>query len=103
MDRDECCELTPVDGVLEFKLGFEVRSVSIIGGFGDLDGLEVLDIIEGLLEDGKEDREALRLTAAAPFEVRVSLRAGAFVPLVVGRWCVGCMSLVPISLVFAFL
>lgn len=39
-DNDECCDDTPLEGVFEFELGSDVRSVSIMGGLGDLDGLE---------------------------------------------------------------
>jgi len=48
----------PLEGVFEFELGSEMRSVSIMGGLGDLDGLlECLDIAEGDLEEGNEDRD----------------------------------------------
>jgi hypothetical protein len=39
----------PLDGVFELELGSDVRSVSIIGGFGLLEGLEFRDIAEGPL------------------------------------------------------
>lgn len=37
-DRDECCDDTPLEGVLDFELGSETRSGSRAGGNGDLDG-----------------------------------------------------------------
>lgn len=58
-DKDECCEEMPLDGVFEFELGLDVRSVSIIGGFGDLEGLEWRDIAEGERDEGNEERDAL--------------------------------------------
>lgn len=63
--RDECCELTPPDGVLDLVLGFEVRSVSIIGGLGDREDLVFLDIaeVERFLEEGKDDNEDRRAAA----------------------------------------
>lgn len=71
------------------ELGLEVRSVSIIGGFGLLDGLEFRDIVDGDLEEGKEDKDVLRLLAMAlPLEleaVAVAVSAVPMVPLVVGR------------------
>lgn len=68
-DSDECWEETPLEGVFEVELGSDVRS--IMGGLGDLDGLEFLDMAEGEREDGKEDREVRRLLLAngLPFEV----------------------------------
>jgi hypothetical protein len=79
-DKDECCEDTPLEGVFEFELGSEVRSVSIMGGLGDLDGLECRDITEGDLEDGNEDSDVLRC-ATLPLELRLAV----FV-VVGGRW-----------------
>ena len=90
-DNDECCEETPLEGVLELELGSEVWSVSIIGGFGLLEGLGCLvDIAEGERLEGKDEREVLRLRPAEPLEivvVRVSVASTA--PLVVGR----CMAM----------
>lgn len=61
-DSDECCDETPVDGVFDFELGFEERSVSAIGGgWGDRDGRDVLDIDEGDREAGKLESEVRRL------------------------------------------
>lgn len=74
-DSEECCEETPLEGVFPLELGFEVRSVSIMGGFGDLEGLEWRDIVEGDLEDGKEEREVLRCGGMLPFELQVFLSA----------------------------
>lgn len=62
-DSEECWEETPLEGVLELELGSEVRSVSIIGGLGLLEGR--LDIAEGEREEGKEDRDVLRLMPAS--------------------------------------
>jgi hypothetical protein len=58
-EREECCEDMPLDGVFELELGSDVRSVSIIGGFGLLEGLEFRDIAEGDRDDGKDDKEVL--------------------------------------------
>jgi hypothetical protein len=91
-DRDECWEDIPLDGVFEFELGLEVRSVSIMGGLGDLDGLlECRDIAEGDLEEGKDDSDVRRFAGALPLELQVSVVP--VVPLVVGRcWraCIAC-------------
>jgi hypothetical protein len=86
-DKDECCEETPLEGVFEFELGFDVRSVSIIGGFGDLEGLERLDIVEGDREDGKDERDVLRFAIVLPLEFHVAAAVSVVevVPLVVGR------------------
>jgi len=85
-DSDECWEETPLDGVFEFELGFEVRSVSIMGGLGDLDGrLECRDMADGDREEGNDERDVLRFagTLALPLELVVSVVP--VVPLVVGR------------------
>jgi len=96
-EREECCEDTPLDGVLEFELGLDVRSVSIIGGFGDLDGLEFRDMAEGDREDGNEEREVLRFGAALPLELQVAaVSVVPVVPLVAGRCCIA--ALVPFDL-----
>jgi hypothetical protein len=90
-DRDECgecCEDMPLEGVFEFELGSDVRSVSIIGGFGLLDGLECLDMAEGDREEGKDDREVLRLLIPElPFEMVVVTTVSDVpeFPLVLGR------------------
>jgi len=89
-ERDECCDETPLEGVFEFDtLRSDVRSVSIMGGFGDLDGLECLDIAEGLREDGKDESDVLRLGATLPLELHAVAVVSAVpvVPLVVGRVC----------------
>lgn len=70
------------------------------GGFGDLEGLEFLDIIEGEREDGKDDREVRRFRGAL---LLVLVEAAAVsvvevVPLVVGR-CISA-SLAFVSFVF---
>jgi len=68
-----------------------VRSVSIMGGLGDLDGLlECLDIAEGDLDEGKEDREVRRLAGALPLELQVSVVP--VVPLVVGPCWTACIA-----------
>ena len=97
-ERDECCDDTPLDGVLEFELGLEVRSVSIMGGLGDLDGLECRDIADGDREEGKEEREVRRL-GALPLEL-VVVSVVPVVPRVVGRCIVA--ALVSTSFAFAF-
>jgi hypothetical protein len=59
-ERDECFDETPLEGVFElaFEFGSDVRwSVSSVGGCGDL------DICDSEREDGKEERDVLRLTA----------------------------------------
>jgi hypothetical protein len=75
-DTDECWEDIPLDVVLEVELGSDVRFVAIMGGLGDLEGrLECRDIVEGDLEEGKEEREVLRAAVALPFEPHVPLLA----------------------------
>lgn len=105
-DSDECWEDTPLEGVFEFELGSEVRS--IMGGLGDLEGLEFLDMSEGEREDGKEDREVRRLLLAngLPFEVlekvlergaevllamAVEVSLAVVVPRVEGRCCISAI------------
>jgi hypothetical protein len=66
--------------------------VSIMGGFGDLDGLECLDIADGDREEGKEERDVRRLEAL-PLELPV-VSVVAVVPLVVGRCCIMAAALV---------
>lgn len=46
---------------MDFELGFEVRSASNIGGWGDFGGREWWDICDDDLEAGKDDREVLLL------------------------------------------
>lgn len=87
-DKEECCDDTPLEEVFEFELGSDVRSVSIMGGLGDLDGLECRDISEGDLEDGNEDKDVLRC-ATLPLELRVTV-------VVVGGRCMA------ISLLYYF-
>lgn len=82
----------PLDGVFEFELGLDVRSVSIIGGLGDLDGLlECLDMAEGDLEEGKEEREVRRFGGPLPLELQVSAVLPV-VPRVVGRCWMACIA-----------
>ena len=89
-DSEECWEDIPLQGVFEFELGSEVRSVSIMGGLGDLDGLlECLDIADGDLEEGKEDRDWW-FAGALPLELQVSVVP--VVPLVVGRCWTACIA-----------
>jgi hypothetical protein len=90
-ERDECCEDTPLDGVFEVELGSEFRSVSIMGGLGDLDGLECRLIAEGEREEGNEDSEVLRFAGALPLELQVDMVSVVpAVPLVVGR-CIAAL------------
>ena len=93
-DSDECCDDTPLEGVFEFELGFEVRSVSIIGGLGLLDGLECLDIVEGDREEGKDEREVRRFAPMLPLEVVTVATVSVVpeVPLVVGRCCIALIA-----------
>lgn len=42
-----------------------------MGGLGDREGRECLDIAEGLREEGNEEREALRFAAVLPLEFMV--------------------------------
>jgi hypothetical protein len=97
-ESEECCDETPLDGVLEFELGSDVRSGSIIGGLGLLDGLEFRDIADGDREDGKDDRDVLRLLTAAfvlPLELEVAVVSVVPVgPLVLGRCIVFFVALV---------
>lgn len=57
---EECCDETPLDGVLEFELGSE-------GGIGLREGFEFRDIVDGDREEGK--------TTTLPLEVEVSVFA----------------------------
>jgi hypothetical protein len=59
-DRDECCEDGPMEEVLDLVLGSEVRSVSAMGGCGDLDGREWKDICDGERDGGNEERDVRR-------------------------------------------
>ena len=61
-----------------------------MGGFGLLDGLECLDIVEGDREEGKEESEVRRLTPMLPLELVVVATVSVVpeVPLVVGRCCI---------------
>lgn len=70
-ERDECWEETPLEGVFEFELGFEVRSVSIIGGLGDLEGLEWRDIADGDREEGNEERDVRRFDRTLMFPLEL--------------------------------
>ena len=70
------------------ELGSDVRSVSFIGGLGDLDGLEWRDTALGDLDEGKEERDVRR--GPAPLLPLESL--GSVVPVVAlvdGR-CIAC-------------
>jgi hypothetical protein len=89
-DSDECCDDTPVEGAFEFELGLDIRSVSIIGGLGLLDGLECLDMVEGDREEGKDESEVRRLTPMLPLELVVVATVSVVpeVPLVFGRCCI---------------
>lgn len=88
-ERDECSDDTPLEGVFEFELGSDVRSVSIMGGFGLLDGLDRLDMVEGDREEGKDDSEVRRLTPMLPSELVIVATVSVVpeAPLVEGRCC----------------
>lgn len=100
--KDECCDDTPLEGVFEFELGSEVRSVSIMGGFGDRDGLECLDMAEGDREDGKDDNDVRRFVGAVPLVFHVAA-AVSVVEDDVARVDGSCMSSVPLDLAFVSL
>jgi hypothetical protein len=89
-ESEECWDDTPLVGVFELELGSDVRSVSIIGGLGLLEGREFRDIVEGDRAGGNEEREVRRF---ALFEMKLSLYSTVSVvpavPLVVER----CMAL----------
>jgi hypothetical protein len=74
--------------------------VSIIGGLGDLDGLECRDIADGDREEGKEEREVRRL-GALPLELAV-VSVVPVVPLVVGRCIVAAGAAALVAGSFAF-
>lgn len=61
-----------------------------MGGFGLLDGLERLDMVESDLEEGKDDSEVRRLTPMLPsgLLVMATVSAVPVVPLVEGRCCI---------------
>ena len=69
-----------------------------MGGLGLLEGLEFRDIADGDREEGKDERDVLRLFTVAfvlPFEVEVAVVSVVpFVPLVVGRCIASFVSLV---------
>lgn len=76
--------------------------MSIIGGLGDLDGLECRDIADGDREEGNEERDVRRLGAAAlPLELPV-VSVVPVVPLVVGRCCIITAALGAATFAFAF-
>jgi len=61
--------------------------VSIMGGLGDLEGLECRDIADGDREEGKDERDVRRLgVGALPLELPI-VSVVPVVPLVVGRCC----------------
>lgn len=77
-DKDECCDEipVPVEGVLDFELGSDMRSGSLtipppppaMGGMGDREGLEEerCDICDAEREGGGIDAsEVLRMCSAA--------------------------------------
>lgn len=60
-DSDECCDSGPIDSVLDFELGSDVRSESAKGGWGDLEGRrECCDMSEADREEGKLAKEVRR-------------------------------------------
>ncbi len=75
--------------------------MSIIGGFGDLDGLECRDIADGEREEGNEEREVLRFAGALPLELQVAVVSVVpVVPLVVGR-CIVALIAVAVAVAVA--
>lgn len=55
----------PLEADLELELGSEVRSVSLMGGIGLLDGL-ALAMAGGDGDEGKDDREVRRGAPMVP-------------------------------------
>lgn len=91
-EREECCEDGPLDGDFEFEVGSDVRSVSIIGAFGLLDGFEFRDIADGDRDLGKDDREVLRGPPRRPpllLELVVNVKS--VVPLVIVGRCMAAL------------
>ena len=61
-----------------------------MGGLGLLEGRECRDIAEGDLDEGKEERDVLRLTPALELE-KVVVSVVPMVPRVVGRPCIATL------------
>jgi hypothetical protein len=59
-DKDECCEDSPIEGVLDSELGSETLSASKFGGSGDREGRDPCDICDADREEGNEEREVRR-------------------------------------------
>lgn len=59
---EECCEDgCSIDGALEWELGSEMRSESVMmASCGDLDGRDAKDICDADGDIGKEESEGLR-------------------------------------------
>ena len=77
--------------------------MSIMGGFGDLDGLECRDIADGDREEGKDERDVRRLgVGALPLELPVVVVSVVpVVPLVVGRCCMIATAAGLVTAIFA--
>lgn len=58
---DECCEGGSIDSVLERELGSDIRSASVMGRGGDLDGRDKSDICDGDGEVGNDERDGRRI------------------------------------------
>ena len=75
--------------------------MSIMGGLGDLDGLECRDIADGDREEGNEERDVRRLgVGALPLELPV-VSVVPVVPLVVGRCCIIATAAALVTATFA--
>jgi hypothetical protein len=92
-EREECCEDGPLDGDFKSELGSEVRSVSIIGAFGLLDGFEFrdIDIADGDRDLGKDDREVLRGPPRRPPLLELVVNVKSVVPLVIVGRCMAAL------------
>lgn len=58
-----------MEEALDLELGSEVRSVSAMGGCGDLDGREWKDICDGERDGGNEEREVRRWCGSETWEL----------------------------------
>jgi hypothetical protein len=77
---EERFEERALEGVFECdgEAGFDPRSVSNLGGWGDREGRELRDISEGDLEEGKDERDVLPLIPL-PFELVVPFVDGRYI------------------------
>lgn len=103
-DIEECCDDTPLEGVLELELGSEVRSVSMAWGFGLLGGLE-FDMVDGGRDAGKDEREVLRGAPTLPCELGGGRGGGGAGSVVVDtlRLVVGCCRAILVALVLWYI